>query len=59
MPHNAGSSGERPTHSVALETICPVDRFEKEGVDEAAVMSMVMMATRIDDESDDADAGAW
>ena len=50
MPHNAESSDERPTHSVALETICPVDRFEEEGGDEAAVMSMVMMATRIDDD---------
>ena len=59
MPHNAGSLDEPPTHSVALETICPVDRFEEEGGDEAAVMSMVMMATRIDDDSDDVDAGAW
>ena len=58
MPHNAGSSGERPTHSVALETICPVDRFEEEA-GEAAVMSMVMMATRINDDSDDVGAGAW
>ncbi len=58
MPHNAGSSGEPPNHSVALETICPVDRFEEEA-GEAAVMSMVMMATRINDDSDDVDAGAW
>ena len=58
MPQNAGSSGERPTPSVALETNCPVDRFEEEG-GEAAVMSMVMMATRINDDSDDVDAGAW
>ena len=28
-------------HSVALETICPVDRCEEEGGGEAAVISMV------------------